>query len=85
MINDSSNNSGETIDNLHNRLVFDLVNKNQIPAKNLLKGVKFQNLFKNVVCGKHSFKIFTNFLITMLPAEIVTTFSSKMVTISACM
>ncbi len=81
MINDSSNNSGETIDNLHNRLVFDLVNKNQI----LLKRVKFQNLFKNVVCGKHSFKIFTNFLITMLPAEIVTTFSSKMVTISACM
>ncbi len=31
------------MDNLHYRLIFDLVNKNKIPGKNLLKLVKFQN------------------------------------------
>ncbi len=32
------------MDNLHNRLIFDLVNKNQIRGKNLLKVIKFQKL-----------------------------------------
>ena len=31
-------------DNLHHRQIFDLVNKDEIPGKNLLKVVKFQNL-----------------------------------------
>ena len=31
------------MDNLHYRLPFDLDNKNEIPRKNLLKVVKFQN------------------------------------------
>ena len=33
-----------SMDSLHYRLIFDLVNKNEIPEKNLLKVVKFQNL-----------------------------------------
>ena len=32
------------MDSLHYRLIFDVVNKNEIPEKNLLKVVKFQNL-----------------------------------------
>ncbi len=32
------------MDNLHYRRTFDLDNKNEIPGKNLLKVVKFQNL-----------------------------------------
>ena len=32
------------MDNLHYRLTFDLDNENEIPGKNILKVVKFQNL-----------------------------------------
>ena len=40
------------MDNSHYRLTFALDNKNDIPGKNLLKVVKFQNLVENVVmCG----------------------------------
>ena len=34
------------VDNLHYRLIFDLNDKNEIPGKNLLKVVIFQNLVK---------------------------------------
>ena len=34
----------QSVDNLRYRLTFDLVNKNEVPGKNLLKVVKFQNL-----------------------------------------
>ncbi len=34
------------MDNLHYRLIFAINSKNQIPGKNLLKIVKFQNLVK---------------------------------------
>ncbi len=72
------------MDNLHCRRTFDVDNKNEIPGKNLLKVAKFQNLVENIVmCGKYSLTKFANFLIIVLRAEIVTTFGSKMVTISA--
>ncbi len=57
------------MDNLHYRLTFDLDNK--IWLKNV------------VMCGKYSLAKFANFLIIVLRAKIVTTFGSKMVTISA--
>ncbi len=34
------------MENLHYRRTFDLDNKNEIPGKNVLKVVKFQNLFE---------------------------------------
>ena len=59
--------------------------KNEIPGKNLLKVVKFQNLVEKCsMCGQYSLKKFVKFLIIVLRAGIVTTFGSKMVTISAC-
>ncbi len=53
-----------TKDNFHHRLIFVLVNKNEIPGKNLLKVVKFQNLVekKVVMCEKYSLTKFANFL-----------------------
>ena len=36
------------MDNLHYRLTFDLDNEDEIPGKNLLKVVKFQNLFEKL-------------------------------------
>ena len=37
---------------MHYRLIFDLLNINAIPGKNLLKVVKFHNLENVVMCGK---------------------------------
>ena len=69
------------MNNLHNRLIFDIVNKNKIPGKNLLKVIKFQ--VENIVmCGKYSLTKFATFLYIVLRAGIVTTFGSKTVTIS---
>ena len=71
------------MDNLHYRRTFDLDNKNEIPGKNLLKVVKFQNLVeKYVMCGKYSLTKFCKFS-HVLRAKILTTFGSKMVTLSA--
>ncbi len=39
----------QTMDNLHYRRTFDLENENEIPGKNLLRVVKFQNLGENIV------------------------------------
>ncbi len=54
------------MDNLHNKLIFDLVKKTN-PGKNLFKVVKFQICWlKNVVmCGKYSLTKFANFLIVL--------------------
>ncbi len=64
------------MDNLHNKLNFNLVKKNQIPGKNLLKVVKFQNLVEKCVENIALCTTFANFLITVLRAEIDTTFGS---------
>ena len=37
--------AGSLMNHLHNRLIFDLVNKNQIPRKKLLKVVKLIQKF----------------------------------------
>ena len=53
------------MNNLHCRLIFDIVKKKEISEKNLLKIVKFQNLVENVVmCRKYSLTCtkFANFL-----------------------
>ena len=72
------------MDNLHYRRTFDLDNRNEIPGKNLLKVVNSKIWLKNIVmCGKYSLTKFANFLMIVLRAEIVTTFGSKMVAISA--
>ena len=72
------------MDNSHYRPTFDLDNKNEIPGKNLSKVVNSKIWLKNIVlCGKYSLTKFANFLVIVLRAEIVTTFGSKMVTISA--
>ncbi len=67
------------MDSLHCRLIFDLDNKDEIPGKNFLKVVKFQNLIKKccLMCEKYSPTKFANFLIVYIAA-----FGSKMVTIS---
>jgi hypothetical protein len=78
------------MDNLHVRLHFNLskekgINLNTTAKNNIMKLVKLQNLvakcckaWKNMVL--QNLQIFSMFV---LPAEIVTIFSSKMVTISA--
>ncbi len=66
------------MDKLYYRLTFYLVNKNEIPGKNLLKVVKFQNLVEKC-CNvwKISLTKFANFLIIVLPVEIVIVFELK--------
>ena len=68
------------MDNLHYRLTFDLDNKNEIPGKNLWKVVKFQNLVEKYCNVCYKVYQFSHYCVT---PEIVTTFGSKMVTISA--
>ncbi len=72
------------MDNLHNKLNFNLVKKKRNSRKEPFKSSKIPNLVENVVmCGKYSLTKFANFLIIVLRAEIVTTFGSKMVTVSS--
>ena len=60
------------MDSLHYRLIFDLVNKNEIKSSQIwLKNV--------VICEKYSLTKFANFSIIVLRAEIATIFGSKMV------
>ena len=60
------------MDSLHYTVIFNLVKKNKVSGKNLLKVVKLQNLVNLNVMWK----------MQPLHLEIVTTFGSKMVTIS---
>ncbi len=72
------------IDNSHFRLISFLVNKNNIPGKNLLEVVKFQNLVKKCcnVWENIALQSFQICSVIVLRAEIVTTFRSKMEAIS---
>ena len=73
----ASGNCISKMDNLHHRLIFDVgksMRKNEVPRKNLLKVVKFQNLVANAVkYGKYRLVKLTNILYNfVLRAEIAT-------------
>ena len=67
------------MDNLHYRLIFDLV-KEPSSRKEPFISSKFQNLVKTM-CENIAFQCLQISYIIVLRAEIATTFGSKMVTI----